>query len=100
MPDRPARGMTGVGFLFGAAVSPALSVQPRSLRDLLPDLGRRCLVMGILNVTPDSFSDGGRFEKPEAAREQANCSNVQINQLQFRNRANSQRVNAQLIFKG
>ena len=24
----------------------------------LPDRGR-CLVMGILNVTPDSFSDGG-----------------------------------------
>lgn len=24
-------------------------------------------VMGILNVTPDSFSDGGRYEKPEAA---------------------------------
>ena len=24
-------------------------------------LGRRTLVMGILNVTPDSFSDGGRF---------------------------------------
>ncbi len=23
--------------------------------------GERCLVMGILNVTPDSFSDGGRF---------------------------------------
>ena len=28
---------------------------------------RRPLVMGILNVTPDSFSDGGRFDKPEAA---------------------------------
>lgn len=27
----------------------------------LPDLGRRTLLMGILNVTPDSFSDGGRF---------------------------------------
>ncbi|GEP08660.1 dihydropteroate synthase [Methylobacterium gnaphalii] len=27
--------------------------------------------MGILNVTPDSFSDGGRFEKPDAARAQA-----------------------------
>nr|MBA3799719.1 dihydropteroate synthase [Geodermatophilaceae bacterium] len=26
----------------------------------LPAPGR-CLVMGILNVTPDSFSDGGRF---------------------------------------
>jgi dihydropteroate synthase len=23
--------------------------------------GERCLVMGVLNVTPDSFSDGGRF---------------------------------------
>lgn len=27
---------------------------------LLPDPGR-CAVMGVLNVTPDSFSDGGRF---------------------------------------
>jgi dihydropteroate synthase len=27
----------------------------------------RALVMGILNVTPDSFSDGGRFFAPEAA---------------------------------
>jgi dihydropteroate synthase len=28
---------------------------------------RRPLVMGILNVTPDSFSDGGRFVDPETA---------------------------------
>lgn len=28
-------------------------------------------VMGILNVTPDSFSDGGRFTTLEAARDQA-----------------------------
>lgn len=28
---------------------------------------RRPLVMGILNVTPDSFSDGGRFLAPDAA---------------------------------
>jgi dihydropteroate synthase len=27
----------------------------------------RCLVMGVLNVTPDSFSDGGRFLEPAAA---------------------------------
>lgn len=27
----------------------------------------RCHVMGILNVTPDSFSDGGKFNAPEAA---------------------------------
>lgn len=27
----------------------------------LPTAGRRPLIMGILNVTPDSFSDGGRY---------------------------------------
>ncbi|PXW52613.1 dihydropteroate synthase [Methylobacterium sp. B4] len=41
------------------------------LQALLPELGRRTLVMGILNVTPDSFSDGGRFQGVAEAREQA-----------------------------
>lgn len=27
----------------------------------------RCHVMGVLNVTPDSFSDGGQFDRPDAA---------------------------------
>lgn len=31
------------------------------------DCGARTLVMGILNITPDSFSDGGRFFDPEMA---------------------------------
>lgn len=30
-------------------------------------LGEKTLVMGILNVTPDSFSDGGKFFKPAIA---------------------------------
>ncbi len=30
-------------------------------------VSRRVLVMGILNVTPDSFSDGGRFLDPQRA---------------------------------
>lgn len=30
-------------------------------------LGNKALVMGILNVTPDSFSDGGRFQSLEFA---------------------------------
>lgn len=30
-------------------------------------LGDRTLIMGILNVTPDSFSDGGRFLDPDRA---------------------------------
>lgn len=44
---------------------------------LLPD-GRalpagRTLVMGILNVTPDSFSDGGLWDTPRAALEHAHA---------------------------
>jgi dihydropteroate synthase len=35
------------------------------------DLGSTALVMGILNVTPDSFSDGGRFDVLDAALAQA-----------------------------
>jgi dihydropteroate synthase len=31
------------------------------LRSRSLELGRRTLVMGILNITPDSFSDGGKF---------------------------------------
>jgi len=34
-------------------------------------LGRRTAVMGILNVTPDSFSDGGDFFEKSRAREHA-----------------------------
>jgi dihydropteroate synthase len=34
-------------------------------------LGERTLVMGVLNVTPDSFSDGGKFLQPESAIERA-----------------------------
>ncbi len=36
-------------------------------------LRRSPLVMGILNVTPDSFSDGGRFASPRAAVEHAHA---------------------------
>jgi dihydropteroate synthase len=34
-------------------------------------LGERTLVMGVLNVTPDSFSDGGKYEQPGIAIEHA-----------------------------
>jgi dihydropteroate synthase len=46
------------------AVRPQFNWQLRSRRLAL---GERTLVMGILNVTPDSFSDGGRFLDPHAA---------------------------------
>lgn len=34
-------------------------------------LGERTLIMGVLNVTPDSFSDGGRYLNPQRAIEHA-----------------------------
>lgn len=37
------------------------------LRTRALPLGSRTLVMGVVNVTPDSFSDGGIFLKPEEA---------------------------------
>jgi dihydropteroate synthase len=49
--------------------SPAQSHAPFRLRcgsgELL--LGPRTLLMGVVNVTPDSFSDGGQFLNPDAA---------------------------------
>ncbi|WHY19563.1 dihydropteroate synthase [Paenibacillus sp. G2S3] len=35
------------------------------------ELGNRTLIMGILNVTPDSFSDGGLWNHPDKAVEHA-----------------------------
>ena len=37
------------------------------IRDREIDLSRRAWVMGIINATPDSFSDGGSFLDPQAA---------------------------------
>src|SRR5882757_7044146 len=47
------------------ASGPASTTHPRVVAGLLAL--RRPLVMGILNVTPDSFSDGGAFLSPDAA---------------------------------
>lgn len=40
-------------------------------RDFDLDLSSKTHVMGILNITPDSFSDGGLFYEPERALEHA-----------------------------
>ena len=57
-----------------AQVVPVSELAPADLARLTaprPDFGGLTLdrprIMGILNVTPDSFSDGGLFLKPEAA---------------------------------
>jgi dihydropteroate synthase len=53
-----------------------MNMQPRKvyslcLRSREWRLGERTLIMGIINVTPDSFSDGGKFFEPSAAISQA-----------------------------
>jgi dihydropteroate synthase len=41
------------------------------LRSRTLELGERTLIMGVVNVTPDSFSDGGKFLDPARAVEHA-----------------------------
>ena len=41
------------------------------LRSRALDLGQRTLIMAVVNVTPDSFSDGGKFRDPARAVEHA-----------------------------
>ncbi len=42
-------------------------IVPWKLRTRILELGRRTLVMGVVNITPDSFSDGGLYFDPQAA---------------------------------
>ena len=46
---------------------PTRSLCSWRLRTRTLELGRRTLIMGVVNITPDSFSDGGSFFAPEAA---------------------------------
>ena len=48
-----------------------MSAGEKRLKAFLTALAARPLVMGILNLTPDSFSDGGRYQGPTAALAQA-----------------------------
>lgn len=55
---------------------PEAGLQPRrkfalTLPSTVLVLGERTLVMGVLNVTPDSFSEGGRYLDPDRAVEHA-----------------------------
>jgi dihydropteroate synthase len=61
---------TATSAIRGAvSATPGNSVLARLLAESRPHT--RPLIMGVLNVTPDSFSDGGRFLQPAAAIEQA-----------------------------
>jgi dihydropteroate synthase len=48
------------------------------LRTRTLPLGQRTIIMGILNITPDSFSDGGHFYTPQAAPDRAVTQALQM----------------------
>ena len=78
------------------------------LRDsLLAEARGRPLIMGILNVTPDSFSDGGKFDEAGAALAHAEAMekladaiggedglNTQVNGVGLRVEAIAERIEA------
>jgi dihydropteroate synthase len=65
-------GGTQLAQMVEAAIEPALAAWSSPPPDLVTPRGvlptsERPVVMGVLNVTPDSFSDGGRFADAQAA---------------------------------
>lgn len=65
--------LAGIGLEIQAVLSNALSKEPRHFhcRGYNLPLGQKTYVMGILNVTPDSFSDGGSYADAEEAVDRA-----------------------------
>src|SRR3979409_1471258 len=51
-------------------VSPSMGGTIWKIAGRTVDLSERAMIMGVLNVTPDSFSDGGEFFTTEKAVEQ------------------------------
>jgi dihydropteroate synthase len=51
--------------MVAASQAKEITASPLDLRALMAQ--RHPVIMGVLNVTPDSFSDGGRFLDPQAA---------------------------------
>lgn len=65
-------GLNKLGQQLAAVIADSCSRPPAlKFKNVTLPLGERTLLMGILNVTPDSFSDGGRYHTVEEAVEQA-----------------------------
>ncbi len=62
-----------LGIILSQTLSRAINPPPVELQlgKQRYSIGKRTLIMGILNLTPDSFSDGGRFYSLEQALSQA-----------------------------
>ena len=55
------------GYCSGGPKMPAEDILPDNLRSFYSAMRERTVVMGILNATPDSFSDGGLYADFDAA---------------------------------
>lgn len=70
--SRQSFGLPGVALCmkeaFRNALAPEISIKGRTRSWTV---GKKTLIMGILNVTPDSFSDGGLYADPAAALDKA-----------------------------
>jgi len=69
-PESSTRVLGGWAATLQSREMPTYAMRPRSTWQLprgAVAMGERTLLMGILNVTPDSFSDGGRHGSVEAA---------------------------------
>lgn len=64
-------GLSKVGDKVGKALQKFQSKPELSLEGFGFDFSKRTYIMGVLNVTPDSFSDGGKFLALEDAVKQA-----------------------------
>ncbi len=62
--DRSARKWKRIVSMIATPTAP-FCLETGRRRELL--LGERTLLMGVLNVTPDSFSDGGKYSDPDRA---------------------------------
>jgi dihydropteroate synthase len=66
---RSEPGLAGIARRIDDALSHRFSRTERVIEGLHRSfrVGSRTAVMGVINVTPDSFSDGGRFTEPDHA---------------------------------
>jgi dihydropteroate synthase len=67
-PDCAARLVPVIKSLLARAQNPPAPVR---IGNRTFDFRKRTFIMGILNITPDSFYDGGRYLEPPAALDQA-----------------------------
>ena len=66
-----SRGTRPTHSLRNAVALKSKIQNPLVIRGHTFEWGKRTYIMGVLNVTPDSFSDGGEFNTPDAALAQA-----------------------------